>query len=186
MMFSRGRRSPAPSYNYTPSYDYTGDADYGDVSSDTEDGTLSRMTQKIQSTATSARSQLMSSKDAATDTVNKTKDALKDTINRTTDTVKDTVSKTTSLAQVQANRAREGFNTLLEEQPLILGALGIALGAAIGAALPSTEQEDRLMGEARDKTVGKVKERGAQTFEQARDSVKKTAGDVRQAIAEED
>ena len=36
--------------------------------------------------------------------------------------------------------------TLLEEQPLVLGAIGLAIGAAIGAALPMTETEDSLMG----------------------------------------
>ena len=36
--------------------------------------------------------------------------------------------------------------TLFEEQPLILGAIGLAIGAAIGAALPMTETEDSLMG----------------------------------------
>jgi hypothetical protein len=55
---------------------------------------------------------------------------------------------TATTAQAQANRAREGFNTLLEEQPITLGALGLAVGAAIGAMLPSTEQEDRLLGPA--------------------------------------
>src|SRR5258707_3181956 len=33
------------------------------------------------------------------------------------------------------------------DQPLVLAGLGIALGAAVGAAFPSTETEDQLMGE---------------------------------------
>ena len=36
--------------------------------------------------------------------------------------------------------------TLFEEQPLVLGAIGLAIGAAIGAALPMTGTEDSLMG----------------------------------------
>ena len=38
------------------------------------------------------------------------------------------------------------LSTLLDEQPLILGAIGLAVGAAIGAALPITETEDHFMG----------------------------------------
>ena len=38
------------------------------------------------------------------------------------------------------------LSTLLDEQPLILGAIGLAIGAAIGAALPMTQTEDNLMG----------------------------------------
>jgi hypothetical protein len=36
------------------------------------------------------------------------------------------------------------------EQPLVLAGLGIAIGAAIGAAFPSTETEHQAMGEASD------------------------------------
>jgi hypothetical protein len=156
-------------------YAYTGDADYGEGLYDTEEGKLSKMTESIKSGATSARSQFTSSKEAVSDTVTKT-----------ADTVKETAYKTANMAQAQGRRAREGFNSLLEEQPLILGALGIAVGAAIGAALPSTEQEDRWMGEAREKTMNKVKAQGAQTFERARETVKEKAGDMRQAASEHD
>ena len=38
------------------------------------------------------------------------------------------------------------LSNLLDEQPLILGAIGLSVGAAIGAALPITETEDHLMG----------------------------------------
>ena len=41
---------------------------------------------------------------------------------------------------------RSKLSNLLDEQPLILGAIGLAIGAAIGAALPMTETEDNLMG----------------------------------------
>jgi hypothetical protein len=36
------------------------------------------------------------------------------------------------------------------EQPLVVVGLGLAIGAAIGAASPSTEAEDELMGETSD------------------------------------
>ncbi len=41
---------------------------------------------------------------------------------------------------------RSKLATLFDEQPLVLGAIGLAIGAAIGAALPMTETEDSLMG----------------------------------------
>jgi Protein of unknown function (DUF3618) len=36
------------------------------------------------------------------------------------------------------------------EQPLVLAGIGVAVGAALGAMLPATEAEDRLMGETSD------------------------------------
>lgn len=104
--------------------------------------------EKLKSTAEGARDRFGSSKDA----------------------MRESISQTARSTQDRARRAREGFGSLIEEQPLILGALGIALGAAIGAALPRTEQEDRLMGKARDTTVGKIKEEGGKAYDKAREA----------------
>jgi hypothetical protein len=137
-----------------------------------DDGPIAGMGEKLESTATAARSQLASSKEAVKESVSSTSDAVREGVNRTTATVKDTVRRTTTSAQMQAEGARQGFNSLMEEQPLILGALGIAIGAAIGAALPSTEQEDRLVGEMRDKAMEKAKQLGAETYEKGREAAK--------------
>ena len=44
------------------------------------------------------------------------------------------------------SEVKSKLSHLLDEQPLILGAIGLAVGAAIGAALPMTQAEDNLMG----------------------------------------
>ena len=54
----------------------------------------------------------------------------------------------------QATRAQNAVSRLIEEQPLIVGAVGLAIGAAIGAWLPPSRREDELMGE----TSNSVKE----------------------------
>jgi hypothetical protein len=69
---------------------------------------------------------------------------------------------------------------VLEEQPLVSAALGIAVGAAIGASLPVTETESRVMGEASEnlrsrarefaqEQAEKVKTVAAQTYEAAKE-----------------
>ena len=94
------------------------------------------------------------------------------------------LSKTGETAQAQADRVREGFNNLLEEQPLILGALGIALGAAIGAVLPTTEQEDRLLGRVRDQTMAQIKETSSESLNQVKESVTRLGEDAKQAVSD--
>jgi hypothetical protein len=47
--------------------------------------------------------------------------------------------------------ARHGLDVLIEEQPLVLGALALAVGAAIGGALPSSRTEDRMFGARSDR-----------------------------------
>ena len=63
-------------------------------------------------------------------------------------------------ASLKAHEARMGFDNMLEDNPVALGALGIAAGALLGAMLPSTESEDRWMGEMRDRVAEDFK-RGA-------------------------
>ena len=47
-------------------------------------------------------------------------------------------------------QARDSMMSLAAEQPIVVGALGLAIGAVIAAALPKTQVEDELMGEASD------------------------------------
>ena len=101
----------------------------------------------------------------------------------TKQTVSSGLRRTSGTAQAQTQRVREGFNSLLSEQPLLLGALGIAVGAAIGAALPSTDQEDRLFGSTRDKALSEVKQRGTETYEQVRDKVNAVGEEAKQSIS---
>jgi hypothetical protein len=48
------------------------------------------------------------------------------------------------------NTARENLSDLFRAQPLALGAIGLAIGAGIAAALPATDVEADYLGEASD------------------------------------
>ena len=55
-----------------------------------------------------------------------------------------------------ASYGREGRDRavdIFEDQPLVVGALALAVGAAIGAALPRSRTEDRYMGQHRDQLM---------------------------------
>lgn len=67
----------------------------------------------------------------------------------------------------QAQHARGSFDHLLHEQPLALGAVGIAVGALLGASLPRTRQEDRLLGATSDSLTRKAKTLAEQGYEKA-------------------
>jgi hypothetical protein len=65
----------------------------------------------------------------------------------------------------------EDVRERVEDDPLVLGALGIALGAALGAGLPRTRAEDELFGEKRDELAAKAKQVGEQIREGVRHGV---------------
>ena len=71
-------------------------------------------------------------------------------------------------ASYYGRQMRRGFFDTLHEQPLVLGALGLAAGAAIGAALPATEREDEWLGDSRDRLKERAKEAGWEQVEKAR------------------
>jgi ElaB/YqjD/DUF883 family membrane-anchored ribosome-binding protein len=74
-----------------------------------------------------------------------------------------------------SRRVRGGFEYLAQEQPLLLGAIGLAVGAAIGASAPRTQQESRVFGEASRRLTEKAKEMGSEQLATVRETVERTA-----------
>lgn len=70
--------------------------------------------------------------------------------------------------QRQGQHLRGSLQHLLQEQPLALAAVGVALGAVVGAALPSTRTEDRLLGDTSDRLTGKARQMLSEGVEQVR------------------
>jgi len=65
---------------------------------------------------------------------------------------------------------------MLHDNPLLVAAGAVLMGAAVGGALPQTEKENELMGEARDQIV----ERAQGAAREAADSVRDVASAVQQ------
>lgn len=70
-----------------------------------------------------------------------------------------------------ARQAKDGFQRILTEQPLVVAGVGIALGALLGAALPSTAQEDEAMGGASDGLKRDAETFGREQLETAQTTV---------------
>lgn len=76
-------------------------------------------------------------------------------------------------AAMEATRARtervqSRVQTIVEEQPLALGALALAVGAIIGAAIPTTQYENRTVGRVRDRAIEKAKQAGERKYDDLR------------------
>ena len=79
------------------------------------------------------------------------------------------------------HQARDTFFDVLEREPLVIGAIGLAVGAAIGAFLPATAIEREHLGPTGealkekadalvDRGMAKAKEAVAEVYETARDA----------------
>jgi hypothetical protein len=78
---------------------------------------------------------------------------VRDRASQAADTARQRMASAADTARQQAERVRLGVDHLVNEQPLALGAIGLAVGALLGAAMPRTRQEDRMMGATRDRLV---------------------------------
>jgi ElaB/YqjD/DUF883 family membrane-anchored ribosome-binding protein len=83
---------------------------------------------------------------------------MKERVARTTDRVsqaaqsaRERVGQVGDTARHQAERLRDGYEHLVNDQPLAIGAIGLALGALLAAAMPRTAQEERLVAAAKER-----------------------------------
>ena len=79
------------------------------------------------------------------------------------------------------NTVRSNLSDVFRAQPLALGAIGIAIGAGIAAALPATELETDYLGETSDTLKAKAAEFAAEQT----DRVTTVAENVVEAVTEE-
>lgn len=95
-------------------------------------------------------------RERASDTLSRasgTVESAKHRLSETAQTMRERANGIASTTRQQAERAKGSFEYMLREQPLALGAIGLAIGAIVASMAPRTRQEDELMGEARDRLM---------------------------------
>lgn len=106
---------------------------------------------------------------------------IRDEVSDIADRTREQVSNLTSRVQQGARRVRYQYQQSLQENPLAVGAAALALGSAIGLALPSTPVEDKLMGKAHENLMHKVDEATHGTVQKVRE----VAGEAGRAARKE-
>ncbi|PBB80789.1 hypothetical protein CK218_10235 [Mesorhizobium sp. WSM3879] len=93
----------------------------------------------------------------------------------------ETLTNSATATADMATRATRSAQQLMEDQPLAVAAVGLAIGAAIGAMLPHTQLEDERLGGYREQ----LRERAEDALEKGVDQVKQVAAEAYQAASEE-
>jgi ElaB/YqjD/DUF883 family membrane-anchored ribosome-binding protein len=81
---------------------------------------------------------------------------------------RDFADRAYSKAGEYGNYAYETYDHYLEANPLAVGAVAFAVGAAVGLAIPSTRYEGALMGETRDQLLRKAQDKGSMLLDKTR------------------
>jgi hypothetical protein len=71
-------------------------------------------------------------------------------------------------ARARTRQAQYRAVSALEERPLLFGGLAVALGALLGAIIPRTEYEDKVVGQVRDRAVERAKKIGERQYQNLR------------------
>jgi hypothetical protein len=108
------------------------------------------------STLSNAREAVQGAGSAVGEAASDLADGMSDYAARARDGAADRGRKAIDQSSRLLNDLRSRGSDFAHEQPLIVAAIGIALGAAVAALLPRTQTEDSLMGEASDALKGAV------------------------------
>jgi ElaB/YqjD/DUF883 family membrane-anchored ribosome-binding protein len=152
----RGRAYP---YDYPPRYEGRTTTTSGGTSVPSPGEALERARDRVDESATQAHNRASEAASQA----------------------QDMVSNLTHQARYQARRASGGFERMVRENPLAMGALAVGAGAALGLAIPQSTQEHEVMGEARDTFVEKAQEKA----QDAQQRVQRVAQEAQSAAKEE-
>jgi phage-related protein len=90
-------------------------------------------------------------------------------------------STTGNQIQNVAHRAQDQYSRTLEENPLAIGAIALAVGAIVGLAIPATQYENQWMGETRENLVHTVEDAARDAFSR----VQEVATEVTKTVQEQ-
>jgi hypothetical protein len=99
--------------------------------------------------------------------------------------VMDSISQTASEMRDNVANAGNSFARVLREQPLVLAGLGLAIGGLLGAFLPTTELEDKVMGSASDQVKDKVREAANETLDKGKAVADRAWQEAREEAADQ-
>jgi ElaB/YqjD/DUF883 family membrane-anchored ribosome-binding protein len=126
---------------------------------------LSGVASRLGNAASAGRDRLASAASAGRETLSSARERisatgsnLREQVGQSGYSIRDQASSLGDSTRYGAQRARGGFETMMREQPLLLGAIGVAVGAALGSLLPPTRQEDEWMGGTRDRLSEQARE----------------------------
>jgi hypothetical protein len=128
--------------------------------------------------------------DGVRDTVSSAAASAGETATNAYDAVKDTAAESTSRMTAGVSGTgglpgtlQQNLTDTFERQPLLLGAIGIAIGAGMAAAAPATQMETELMGDTADRVKAQATQLASTTVDKVTETAERTFEAVKQEAA---
>ena len=117
-------------------------------------------------------------KDGVSSAAGTMKDTIADTVGQAGDMVRAIPNPIPPMKQAYG-QTQSALSDLLDKQPLVLGAVGVAIGAAVAGAFPVTSVENEWAGPTSDDVRAEVQARATAVSEKARRSADDLVSEVR-------
>ena len=144
-------------------------------------GDFSAVTDSASDMASGVRDQVSDLGNKASDLARSATDSLTGLAGDAQRTLRETSQQ---FADTAYSSAQSGVSFVLEDQPLLLAAIGLAAGATLGAILPGTPQENRLMGDTRDKVAELASEAAKQKIDELGEAAGEATERLKSAVKE--
>ncbi|WFP65699.1 MULTISPECIES: DUF3618 domain-containing protein [unclassified Mesorhizobium] len=135
----------------------------------------------IGSTASDAADSVAEAASGAAGTVAGMSTEAAGTMSNVASSAADTLASSAAAAADMATSAGRSAHGMLQDQPLAAAAIGLAIGAAIGAMLPHTEVEDERLGAYRER----LRDSAEDTLKEGLDAAKQVAAEAYQTASDE-
>jgi Protein of unknown function (DUF3618) len=135
---------------------------------------LGRAAERVQQTAGHAA-------DEAQQTAGQVAAQVQGTAGQVVEQVQETGGQVVEQVQEQASRAQGFLQRQLEENPLVVGTVAVAIGAVLAGTVPSTPREDRMLGHTRDRMMSTATELAQDTIQK----VERVVDEAQSAAKEE-
>jgi ElaB/YqjD/DUF883 family membrane-anchored ribosome-binding protein len=179
--------SPSYSYDYDAGnynegdYDYDGDTGHRTGRGGSTRSTLKSATRTVGGAASTAVGGVSTAASTAYSGVSTAASTAYQGLASAADSAYDGIGTVGTQARQIAGTAQDQYEYYLEENPLAVGAVALAVGAAVGFMIPATQTEGELMGEYRDSLV----EKAGDVARGALDKVQQVAGEVSRTVQEQ-
>jgi ElaB/YqjD/DUF883 family membrane-anchored ribosome-binding protein len=136
--------------------------------SDAVDRARSAVGSAADTVATSVTDAVSSARDAASRAASTAASAVSDAVSSSYQMTAEAADYAREQALRAGQQTRETFVQTFERHPLLVGGVGLAIGALIASAIPTTNPENRLFGDTNEELQRRGREMAARGYEAAR------------------
>jgi ElaB/YqjD/DUF883 family membrane-anchored ribosome-binding protein len=184
--FYRNMRGRQPSGSYNPTiFTPQSSVDQSPSMSDQVSGMASQMKDQAGQMMGTMQDKMSDMKGAAQDKIGQIGDKAQQTFGQVSDKAQQTFSQVSDKAQQKMRGGVDNVQRFQQENPLMLGAMALLAGAVIGMMLPSTDVENRMMGNTRDRFADKMTDKAQDLKEKVGNVAQQVMGTAKDTAVQE-